>query len=129
MTDAGVAYAKEHAAPLLPSEVEHLAIGYMNVKLKVAPDAAPLDDVTLVSPEIASATVSPDERLEQALQKLRAARPANLLDNLLQVSLNRLEVIVLDVLHRLVYGASRNDRQRVGGSGDARVDKQFVILE
>lgn len=122
LTDAGVAYAKEHPAPLPPSEVEHLAIGYMNVKLKVAPDAAPLDDVTLVSPETTSATVSPDDRLEQALQELRAATAANLLDHLLQVSPNRFEVIVLDVLHRLGYGASRNDLQRVGGSGDAGID-------
>lgn len=31
-------------------------------------------------------------------------------------------MIVLDVLHRPGYGASRNDLQRVGGSGDAGID-------
>ena len=35
LTGAGVAYAKEHPAPLPSGAVEHLAIGYMNVKLKV----------------------------------------------------------------------------------------------
>jgi restriction system protein len=122
LTDAGVAYAKDHPAPLPADEVEHLAIGYMNVKLKVAPDAAPLDEETPVEPDATSATASPDDRLEQALQELRAATAADLLDNLLQVSPNRFEVIVLDVLHRLGYGASRNDLQRVGGSGDAGID-------
>ncbi|MDR6928305.1 restriction endonuclease [Pseudomonas sp. BE134] len=122
LTDAGVAYAKEHPAPLLAGAVEHLAIGYMNVKLKIAPDAAPLDEETPVEPDVTSATASPDDRLEQALQELREATAADLLDNLLQVSPNRFEVIVLDVLHRLGYGASRNDLQRVGGSGDAGID-------
>ncbi|WP_339069915.1 restriction endonuclease [Pseudomonas idahonensis] len=122
LTDAGVAYSKEHPAPLSPSEVEHLAIGYMNVKLKVAADAAPLDEVPVVEPNATSATASPDDRLEQALQELRAATAADLLDNLLQTSPSRFEIIVLDVLHRLGYGASRSDLQRVGGSGDAGID-------
>ncbi|MHC8303252.1 restriction endonuclease [Pseudomonas sp. ZS1P83] len=122
LTDAGVTYAKENSTPMPADEVEHLAIGYMHVKLKVAADAAPLDDQPAVEPDVTSATASPDDRLEQALQELREATAADLLDNLLQVSPNRFEVIVLDVLHRLGYGASRNDLQRVGGSGDAGID-------
>ena len=31
-------------------------------------------------------------------------------------------VLLLDVLHRLGYGASRSDLQQVGGSGDAGID-------
>lgn len=103
-------------------EVEHLAIGYMNVKLKVAADAAPLDDQFPVGSNVTSATVSPDDRLELALHELREATAADLLKNLLQASPSRFEVIVLDVLHRLGYGASRHDLQRVGGSGDAGID-------
>ncbi|CAH0221679.1 Mrr restriction system protein [Pseudomonas sp. Bi123] len=122
LTDAGITYAEKNAAPLPHEEVEHLAIGYMNVKLKVAADAAPLDDQAKIEPDVTSATASPDDRLEQALQELREATAADLLDNLLQVTPNRFEVIVLDVLHRLGYGASRNDLQRVGGSGDAGID-------
>jgi restriction system protein len=122
LTDAGAQYAKEHAFPLSAKDVEHLAIGYMNVKLKVAPDAEPLDDQPNIEPDLTSATESPDDRLERALKELRDATAADLLDNLLQVSPNRFEVIVLDVLHRLGYGASRNDLQRVGGSGDAGID-------
>jgi len=122
LTDAGISYAEKNTAPLPHDEVEHLAIGYMKVKLKVATDAAPLDDQAPIEPDVTSATASPDDRLEQALQELREATAADLLDNLLQVTPNRFEVIVLDVLHRLGYGASRNDLQRVGGSGDAGID-------
>lgn len=64
LTDAGISYAKENAAPLPHNEVEHLAIGYMNVKLKVATDAAPLDDQAQIEPDVTSATASPDDRLE-----------------------------------------------------------------
>lgn len=122
LTDAGMTYAKTNAAPLPQDEVEHLAIGYKDVTLKVAADAVLLDEPPTGERGVTSATASPDDRLEDALQELREATAADLLDNLLQVSPNRFEVIVLDVLHRLGYGASRNDLQRVGGSGDAGID-------
>ncbi len=41
---------------------------------------------------------------------------------LAQVSPQHFETIVLDVLHRMGYGASREDLQRVGGVGDAGID-------
>lgn len=122
LTDAGMTYAQTRAEPLPQDEVERLAIRYKNVTLKVAADAVLLDEPLPGEPDATSATASPDDRLEQALQELREATAADLLDNLLQVSPNRFEVIVLDVLHRLGYGASRNDLQRVGGSGDAGID-------
>ncbi len=122
LTETGLAYAAEHAKSLSAAEVEHLATDFMDVKLKVAADAAPLDDQPSFEPDVTSATASPDDRLEQALLELREATATDLLDSLLQVSPNRFEVIVLDVLHRLGYGASRNDVQRVGGSGDAGID-------
>ncbi|WNJ85240.1 restriction endonuclease [Pseudomonas canadensis] len=122
LTDAGIKYAQEQSAPLPPSEVERLAVSYMNVELKGAPDAEPLDEQAPILLDATSATASPDDRLLQALRELREATATDLLSNLLQVSPNRFEVIVLDVLHRLGYGASRNDLQRVGGSGDAGID-------
>lgn len=122
LTDAGITYATQHPAPLPADKVEQLAIGFMNVKLKTPTDAVPLDGQEQPASALSSATVSPDDRLEQALRELREATAADLLDNLLQVSPNRFEVIVLDVLHSLGYGASRNDLQRVGGSGDGGID-------
>ena len=122
LTDAGITYTAQHPYPLNADKVEQLAIGFMNVKLKTPTDAVPLDGQDLSIPAANSATVSPDDRLEQALRELSEATAADLLDNLLQVSPNRFEVIVLDVLHSLGYGANRNDLQRVGGSGDGGID-------
>lgn len=122
LTDTGISYAAQHPYPLTADKVEKLAVGFMDVKLKGAPDAIPLDGQELVDQTASSATFSPDDRLEQALRELREATAVNLLDSLLQVSPNRFEVIVLDVLHSLGYGASRNDLQRVGGSGDGGID-------
>ena len=54
--------------------------------------------------------------------ELRGATAGELLESLRQVSPGRFEVIVLDVLHRLGYGARRHDLLRVGGSGDGGID-------
>jgi len=56
------------------------------------------------------------------LIELRGATAGELLESLRQVSPGRFEVIVLDVLHRLGYGARRHDLLRVGGSGDGGID-------
>jgi restriction system protein len=123
LTSEGRSFAASHPAPLSSSELERIAMGFMNVRLRSSSDATALDDEVSAEPPIASsATASPDDRLEQALNELRDATAADLLDNLLQVSPNRFEVIVLDVLHRLGYGTSRSDLQRVGGSGDGGID-------
>ncbi|PAU59593.1 restriction endonuclease [Pseudomonas indica] len=122
LTDAGITYAAQHPMPLAADMIEQLALGFIDVKLKSPTDAIPLDVQEQPAPTLSSATVSPDDRLEQALRELREATAADLLDNLLQVSPNRFEVIVLDVLHSLGYGASRHDLQRVGGSGDGGID-------
>ncbi|CAD5376791.1 methylated adenine and cytosine restriction protein [Pseudomonas sp. OF001] len=122
LTEQGFAYAAKNSSPLPPDEVERLAMAFVNMKLKAASDATPLEEETEETPAATSATASPDDRLEQALKELRDAVAADLLDNLLQVSPGRFEIIVLDVLHRLGYGASRNDLQRVGGSGDGGID-------
>ncbi len=86
----------------------------MNVKLKQQPDAVDLDPRPTAPNQEELAKSSPDDRLEQALKEL--------LENLLQVSPARFEVIVLDVLHRLGYGGHRDDLQRVGGAGDGGID-------
>ena len=122
LTEAGAVYSTQHPSPLTTDQVEQLAIGFMDVKLRGASDAVPLDGRESGADTPISATVSPDDRLEQALRELRNATAADLLDSLLQVSPNRFEVIVLDVLHSLGYGASRNDLKRVGGSGDGGID-------
>lgn len=122
LTDAGMGYAAQHPAPLSVEEVERLALAFVDVRLREVTGATPLDEASLNTSLPISATVSPDDRLEQALKELRDTVANDLLDNLQQVSPGRFEVIVLDVLHSLGYGASRHDLQRVGGSGDGGID-------
>ncbi|EKF8203931.1 TPA: restriction endonuclease [Pseudomonas aeruginosa] len=122
LTEAGFAFAQSHPAPLSAEQVEYLAVNFMSVKLKSAPDAASLDETDDTPTPANLATSSPQERLEQAIYELRASVAGDLLDNLLQASPTRFEHIVLDVLHRLGYGANRQALQQVGGSGDGGID-------
>ncbi|WP_341918752.1 restriction endonuclease [Hydrocarboniphaga effusa] len=126
LTEAGLNYALQHPAPLSDDEVERLALEFMSVRLRPASSSTVPENMSggmLKSDEIQAPVVaSPDDRLEQALKELRDTAASDLLDNLGQVSPGRFELIVLDLLHRLGYGASRDDLQRVGGTGDAGID-------
>jgi restriction system protein len=122
-TPEGIAFANEHSAPFSSELAEKLAMGYIGVKLRpssatqVAPPAP-----TVAVPAGTSALASPDDRLGQALQELRQSAEAELLELLSNVSPGFFETIVLDLLHRMGYGANRSDLQRVGGSGDGGID-------
>lgn len=123
ITDEGAAYVKAHPLPLSLKEVEQLAIGFTNVKLRSATTddqiASPLT-VQSLAPE--STVASPDDRLGEALSELRRSVAAELLETLASVTPSYFEIIVLDLLHRMGYGANRADLQRVGGSGDGGID-------
>jgi restriction system protein len=121
LTSDGFAFAAKNRAPLSAEVLENLATSNTDVRLRNAGSTA----VVLVTPEPAvppAATASPDDRLEQALAELRRTVAAEVLEALRQVSPGHFEIIVLDVLHRMGYGASRADLQRVGGAGDAGID-------
>jgi restriction system protein len=123
LTEEGKAFAASHPAPLSAADVEQLAIGFMDVRLRPAPDVEPLDPAALASPaSSASVTSSPDDRLGEAVAELRSSVAAELLEALGAVSPSFFETIVLDLLHRMGYGASRADLQRVGGTGDGGID-------
>lgn len=125
LTEDGLAFAQANPGPLSAEQVEHLAMNFMSVKLKSAPDAASLDEGNDTPAPIAQAdlaTSSPQERLNQAILELRTSVAGDLLDSLLQASPTRFEHIVLDVLHSLGYGANRQALQQVGGSGDGGID-------
>ena len=123
LTEQGRAFVQSHPGPLSHTEAEQLAIGFIDVRLK-----PPSLEESSVSPVLThkaapeAATSSPDDRLEEALSELRRSVAAELLDSLATVSPSFFETIVLDLLHRMGYGASRADLQRVGGSGDGGID-------
>lgn len=122
LTTEGLHWIQAHPQPLTEEEVNHLAFDFMDVKLKQQSDAVALDRSPAPPTNEELAKSSPDDRLDQALKELRDAVAVEVLENLLQVSPARFEVIVLDVLHRLGYGGHRDDLQRVGGTGDGGID-------
>lgn len=123
LTEKGQAYVKAHPQPLLRHEIEQLARDFIDVPLKPAfAGLASLTPLPPPQPAIPEAVASPDDRLGRAVSELRSAVAAELLDTLASVSPSFFETIVLDLLHRMGYGASRADLQRVGGSGDGGID-------
>ena len=121
ITPQGIRFAAEHPAPLAAEQVQRMAREFIDVRLR------PMADAPFVEPPItpstpADAVASPDDRLSNALDELHAAAKAELLELLARVSPSFFETIVLDLLHRMGYGASRADLQRVGGAGDAGID-------
>jgi restriction system protein len=118
LTDAGREFARANPSPLPEALVEKLATENHDVRLRpVDPTEPPAP-----TPPTTEATASPDDRLEAALTELKRTVAAELLEMLGQVTPQYFETIVLDLLHRMGYGASREDLQRVGGVGDGGID-------
>lgn len=123
ITSEGIAFIKDHPEPFPAELSEKLAMGYIDVKLKPATSANVTDHAGQqpFAPQ-AGPLASPDDRLGQAIAELREAAESELLELLANVSPAYFETIVLDLLHRMDYGATRADLQRVGGSGDGGID-------
>lgn len=121
LTSDGVAYALAHGSPLPIDEVERLAVGFMDVRLRDAPNGG---SGSAVEGVITGSTgvSSPDDRLADAVAEMRRSVASELLEQLGAVTPSFFETIVLDLLHKMGYGASRTDLQRVGGPGDAGID-------
>jgi restriction system protein len=123
LTPEGLAFAHSNREPLSTELIEDLATRNTDVRLRPSESLDETPSANLLEPTSdKSATASPDDRLEQALGELRQSVAAELLEVLSQVSPQYFETIVLDLLHRMGYGASRADLQRVGGVGDGGID-------
>ncbi len=109
-----MSWVASHPQPMTEQEVSHFACDFNGVKLSKPADAVALDPQPESIEDDELARSSPDDRPEQALNEIRESVAEELLENLLQVSPARFEVIVLDVLHRTGYGGHRGDLQRVG---------------
>ncbi|MGC4064173.1 MAG: restriction endonuclease [Polyangiaceae bacterium] len=126
LTEKGLELAAKHRRALPQAILDEIISSYNGVRLQQAAEQtdataeSPSDDVPTESqiPTIAS----PDDRLEAAVAELRESARRELMDTLSQVSPQFFEAIVLDVLHKLGYGTSRSDLQRVGRSGDGGID-------
>lgn len=119
LTDKGFSFASSHPYPLSADQLSHLVVGYLDVRLK---EASSEPGILIKHSEIQNETASPEERLGEAVKEIRESVAADLLETLSKVSPTYFETIVLDLLHKMGYGANRDDLQRVGGSGDAGID-------
>lgn len=122
LTPEGLAFAKQHPEPLSARQIEKLALVNRGVRLRPKTEDAAEPPGGGENQTALEATVSPDDRLGQALDELRQAVVEELLEVIKQVSPTYFETIVLDLLHAMGYGTSRSDLQRVGGSGDGGID-------
>lgn len=66
--------------------------------------------------------LTPDERVDAAVQELCGAVASELLEQILKMPPAFFEELVLDLLHALGYGSREEDLQRVGATGDGGVD-------
>lgn len=121
LTDAGRNLAQEHPAGISAAQIADIVNEHNDVRLGAA-EASPVGVPIEVEALPASAVASPDDRLGLAISEMRESVSRGLLETLAGVSPTFFETIVLDVLHRMGYGASRADLQRVGGTGDGGID-------
>jgi restriction system protein len=124
LTPEGLAYAAKHPA-LTTERLDEIALGNLEVSLSQSlaqRGAEPRPASGRPAAPEGATRASPDDRLEEALAELRDSVASELLEQLRHVSPAFFERIVLDLLHRMGYGASRADLQRVGGSGDGGID-------
>jgi restriction system protein len=125
LTPSGLAYSVQHPTPLSDEEVRVIdrARGSASVSVREpeeSPDGAELQfDTAAVA---ADTQASPDDRLETALAELSASTASDLLEAIGQASPKFFEILVLDLLHAMGYGATRADLQHVGRSGDGGID-------
>lgn len=123
ITDQGLAIIAERPRPWSDDQVRELAFGYRDVRLR---GSLGRTSVTEATPQAGTGEdvgeASPDERLDLAVGEIRATVVRELIDLIARVTPERFESIVLDLLHRMSYGASRSDLIRVGGSGDGGID-------
>jgi restriction system protein len=125
LTTQGIAYANEHNAPLSDDEVREIDRSRATVIVPAREADASGDggelEVRMVgaSGDVAD---SPDDRLERALAELTASTAVDLLEAIGHASPKFFEILVLDLLHAMGYGATRADLQHVGRPGDGGID-------
>jgi restriction system protein len=123
ITERGLAALAAWPRPWTDDKVRELARGYLDVRLRSpAGDSVPTHVASPQAIAPADGESSPDERLDLAVDEIRSTVVRELIDLLGRVAPDRFESIVLDLLHRMGYGASRSDLTRVGGSGDGGID-------
>jgi restriction system protein len=66
--------------------------------------------------------ITPQERIESAVSEIESALASDIVQRVRNLSPKFLEVVVLELLHAMGYGASESSIEHVGGPGDEGVD-------
>jgi restriction system protein len=122
LTAKGVAFAQTHQGPLSEQQIKELAIVDPTVRLRPFRTVDGDAGVGHLEQSEKNSVATPDDLLEGALSELREATAGDLLETIGRGSPKFFENLVLDLLHAMGYGASRNDLQHVGGPHDEGID-------
>lgn len=123
LTDQGFAFSQSHQQHLTEDEVKELAAVDLSVRLRPLAEAEEDHNVRQLEQQSAQDSVAtPDDRLESALTDLRETTAEDLLETIGRNSPKFFEMLVLDLIHAMGYGASRADLQHAGRSGDGGID-------
>jgi restriction system protein len=79
-------------------------------------------DNTVGSTDIAESEITPLERIESAVSEIENALASEIVQRVRELSPKFLELVILELLHAMGYGASESDIEHVGGPGDEGVD-------
>jgi restriction system protein len=71
---------------------------------------------------VSAAQQTPDERIDAAIKEIHQQVARELLEKISQAPPAFFEQLVLELLHALGYGASEEDLERIGHSGDGGID-------
>ena len=125
VTEAGREFAAKHPDEIPAGVIRQMA--FRPAKKRLGEDDG--EDTADATAEAAVAEVSgtPEERLHAAYEEIRERVRSDLLDLVLQASPTFFERLVLDLLHSMGYGATRDQIHQTGQSGDGGIDGVITL--
>jgi len=116
LTEEGKQFHRAHPTALTPDEVR--AIWYIRREDGAGDEEEDEDAGAL--PTVPSQ--SPEELIQRGFDEIRESVSRDLLERILAASPAFFENLVLELLHTMGYGTSREALEAVGGSGDGGID-------
>jgi len=80
------------------------------------------DGISVETPGTPQSEVTPQERVESAVKEIEKALATDILQRVRNLSPKFLEVVILELLHKMGYGESETAIEHVGGPGDEGID-------
>ena len=122
ITERGRDALREHPERIDNSVLAHFE-EFQEFRSRYATPPHPRPDISTQAEHPGADTATPEERAASAYRELRATLATDLLERVSEQSPEFFEQLVLDVLHAIGYGGSREDAtERLGKTGDEGVD-------